>query len=130
MCHRCQKHDHRYACFTCSGDKANPTRLCDECHTLIHSLGTAFKAHKVFENVLHSEEKGAESTLLTTLVTLLECPRHQQPIEFYLEEESEREDSAAGLPAVAYACQKCLGTLPERGREFAKIDEDNLLNVY
>ena len=58
MCHRCQEREQRYVCETCSGDALKPTKLCQECHTLIHSLGKAFMAHKVYECVAFTNGLG------------------------------------------------------------------------
>ena len=48
MCHRCQEREQRYVCETCNSDNTK-MKLCQECNTVIHSLGKAFMAHKVSE---------------------------------------------------------------------------------
>ena len=150
MCHRCQEREQRYVCETCSGDAQKPTKLCQECHTLIHSLGKAFMAHKVHECVAFSsgdaqqhqasqdDQNRAEQQkmLISKLVKLEECPKHQLPIEYYLDEELDEDDEAAAatsieLSGVTYGCQRCLAStdLSKQGN-FSKIDKDNLLNVH
>ena len=57
MCHRCQEKEQRFECQTCSGsDTVGPTKLCQDCNTLIHSLGVPFKAHKVRESVAQVQQ--------------------------------------------------------------------------
>ena len=55
----------------------------------------------------HSEEEGAandEKVLVTKLVQLEECPKHKEPIQYYLEEELGESKSQFGLAGVAYGC--------------------------
>lgn len=67
---------------------------------------------------------------MTLLANLEECPKHKEPIEYYLEEElAESETPQIELPGVAYGCHRCTTTL-ENGASFTRIDKENLLNVY
>ena len=45
--------------------------------------------------------------LLTKLVKLEQCPRHDEPIEYYLDEELD-EDATFELSGVTYGCQRCI----------------------
>ena len=135
-CQRCQEKEHRYVCTTCSGGSSvgaltEPTKLCEECNTLIHSLGASFKAHKVHESIATKQPLGSveEQRAVSVLTTLEECPRHGEPIEFYLEDETLADQADIELPGVAYGCLRCTKTL-ENGANFTKIDKENLLNVY
>ena len=68
--------------------------------------------------------------LLSKLIKLEECPRHSEPIEYYLDEEL-GEDATFELSGVTYGCQRCLASGdPTVESTFTKIDKDNLLNVY
>lgn len=68
--------------------------------------------------------------LLSKLIKLEECPKHQQPIEYYLDEELD-EEATFELSGVTYGCQRCLASAdPSVQGNFTKIDKDNLLNVY
>ena len=128
-------------CETCNGgDNQKPMKLCQDCHTVIHSLGKAFMAHKVIECVAYSmggesslsreESMNEQKMLLTKLVKLEQCPRHQEPIEYYLDEELD-EDSTFELSGVTYGCQRCIANSDTSMQaSFTKIDKDNLLNVF
>ena len=68
--------------------------------------------------------------LLQKLVKLEQCPKHKQPIEYYLDEEVS-EDAPFELSGVTYGCQRCLaGSEPALQASFTRIDKDNLLNVF
>ena len=59
------------------------------------------------------------------LAQLEECPIHNEPIEFYEDEELDE-----GISGVSYGCQRCFAKADSNTQNFSKIDKDNLLNVY
>lgn len=68
--------------------------------------------------VSESDGNGADESIdkelfITTLIELQECPRHLEPIEFYMEQNEEEEYGDEGmleLPAVLYGCHKCVAS--------------------
>lgn len=85
---------------------------------MIHSLGKAFMSHKVSDcvafNVGDSKKTGStegseQKMFLQKLIKLEQCSKHQQPIEYYLDEDVD-EDASFELSGVVYGCQRCVAS--------------------